>query len=284
MDLDDCGLKPKVGDNAEECVVRIVSSCDAYLAISVAGLHEEGGPREVDMRWKPAGPIEATASGDCSQQGVATVLSDANAGMYRSFQVVTGMFDGAILKSMARGGILRPGVYVSPRDPDGDDTSWKLFIGAGPSCDADSVMLETAREQIAAAARDVLATFLAIRALTTLLSTDPVAAEVGSFFATQQGQMISAFAARGTALGAAARDAADAAYGRAVAVVMAPHAANVARLSTAGISSPDRAPRDPRFVQLSSLMSQLALQAQALQRWQSDVERSRERYADCVKR
>ncbi len=142
-------------------------------------------------------------------------------------------------------------------------------------------MLEMARERVDAAAGDAQESFLQLAALVTQLSSDPIAAEVGTFLGSHQGKMVSAYAAL-RAAGGAARDAASAAYGQAVATVMTPHSANTQRLAAAGIPAVDAAPPDGRFAQLPSLMLQFGLHAQVLQHWLEQVKRYRERYAACL--
>ena len=91
-------------------------------------------------------------------------------------------------------------------------TRW-YFKRGPPSCEPDSVMLEMARERVDATARDAQESFLQLAALVTQLSSDPIAAEVGTFLRSQQGKMVSAYAEL-LAARSAARDAASAAYGQ----------------------------------------------------------------------
>jgi len=147
-------------------------------------------------------------------------------------------------------------------------TRW-YFKRGPPSCEPDSVMLEMARERVDATARDAQESFLQLAVLVTQLSFDPIGAEVGTFLRSQQGKMVSAYAA-------------SAAYGQAVATVMIPHPANTERLAASGIPAVDAPPPDARFAQLSGLMLRFGVQAQVLQHWLEQVERYRERYVACL--
>lgn len=151
------------------------------------------------------------------------------------------------------------------------------------SCEPDSVMLEMARERADAEARGAQESFLQVAAFVTQISSDPVVAEVGAFLRSHQGKIVSAYAAL-RAAGGAGRDGARAAYGQAVANVMAQHSGNTARLAAAGVPAVDAGPPDPRYTHLSSLMLQFGVQAQVMQHWLEEVDRSRQRYAACLGR
>ena len=162
---------------------------------------------------------------------------------------------------------------------------WDLARGglkSGAACETDSTVLARAREQAAAAARDVQSSFLATRALAGQLSAHPNIAKTATFLKSRETAMTSAFAAREVASGNQ-RYAAEAAYGRAVATVTAQHTAMSGQVSLANAaSSRPGQPVDPRLSQLSTSLIQFTARAQVLQTSLGILQKALAAYEKCL--
>ena len=283
FDIDECNLKPVDGGATHDyCTIRISATYDANVTFEVKGVIDDE-PREAWLRWKPAGPVTATVTrGDCEESVAAQIRQQLRDGYYFSGQHVSAD-DEEVLNVMARGGIPRSGTYKDLTTDPSDVGMWTIALNEEENCEADSIALAVARNQVANAARDVNSSFNEMRSLSNLLSGNPQIAPVADFIRSQQTSMTSAFAARSSSPAGRSRDAAEAAYGKAVANVTAQSSVNAGRVAAAQVPATGGAAVDPRIGQLSIAMAKFDAQAQVLAASLTDLENKAKRYEECLR-
>lgn len=278
MDIDHCDLKPVSGGVHDYCTISIASRFDADIAFEL-GEMQDGATSEADLEVDPVRPFTATADGDCEASAIAQVRRELQAGTYWTGQHIAAVAEDAVLQSLAKGGIPQVGTHAGAVTSSG---RWTITLSHDAGCENERIAREHARAEAARAAEDVHRSFMEARALSNGLASVPATAPVATFMQSQEGALITAFAARTAAPAGTARDAAEATYGAAVARVAAQATTQIAQLAVANVPSPSGGPADPRIAQLSLLLQRFGAQAQTLASGLQLLKDSVQRYDACV--